>query len=198
MSQDVVTEASAILSRVWNEIHELAGQGHLQNWLQDDVLVESIRSAVNSRTKSYRYVLPTQIASKLANPSLDSRCLQVARGGPGAFDARTVAHTVIVPFDQANDNVLGGSLEPYVNNPLRVPEISDKYRSAQKNQIDWDHLCTVLSAIEERQDTVFTELVFKQVLTEIYRRLAEVHVVYPAPIRINLNKSIGLIESFFS
>jgi hypothetical protein len=198
MPQDVLTEASAVLNRVWTEIHRLAEQGHLPNWLQDNALIEGISRAVNSRTKSYRYVLPTQIVSKLADPSLDCRCLQVARGGPGAFDARTVAHKVVVPFDQANDNVLGGSPEPYVNNPLRVPEISGKYRGAQKNQIDWDYLCTILGAVEERQDVLFTERVFKQVLTEIYRRLSEVHVVYPAPIRISLNKCMGLIERFLA
>lgn len=198
MPQDDVTEASAILNRGWSEIQKLAGQGHLQDWLQNDALVGSIRSAINSRTKSYRYVLPTQIVAKLADPSLDCCCLQVARGGSGAFDARTIAHSVIVPFDQANDNVLGGSPEPYVNNPLRVKEISHKYRSAQKNRIDWDHLCSVLSAVEKRQDTAFTELVFKQILTEVYRRLTEVRVVYPTPLRISLSKSIELIKSFLA
>lgn len=198
MPQDIVAEASAILNRVWSEIQDLAEQGQLQDCLQDSSLIRSIHAAINSSTKSYRYVLPTQIVAKIADPSLDSRCLQVQRGGAGAFDARTVAHTVIVRFDQGNENVLGGSSEPYVSNPLRVQEVSVRYRSKRKDKKDWDHLCKVVEAVEEKQDTAFTESVFKQVLTEIYRRLSEAKVTYPTPIRISLNSSIQLIESFLS
>jgi len=39
-------------------------------------------------------------------------------------------------------------------------------------------------------------LVFKQVLTEIYRRLSEVRVTYPAPMRISLEDTSRLIEDF--
>lgn len=193
-----VDEATAVLNRVWSEICNLAKEEQLQDWFPEEALVESVRSAVNSSTKSYRYVLPTQLVAKLADLSLDCRCLQAGRGTPGSFDARTIAHGVIVPFDQANDNVLGGSPEPYVNNPLRVPEVSDRYRKAQRNQRDWNHLCNVLSIVEKKRDAVFTELVLKQVLTEIYRRLSGVHVVYPTPKRISLNKSIELIENYLA
>lgn len=107
----------------------------MEDWLDDGALIESIHRAINSATKSYHYVLPTQLIAKLADPSLDCRCLQVARGGQGAFDARTIAHKVVVPFDQSNNNVLGGSPEPYVNNPLRVPEVSAQYRKLRKTAL---------------------------------------------------------------
>ncbi len=94
--------------------------------------------------------------------------------------------------------MLGGSPEPYVNNPLRVPEVSREYRSAQKNQEDWDHLCAVLDAVEERQDPLFTESVLKQVLTLIYYRLSEIRVAYPTPMRISLDSALLLIERFLS
>lgn len=181
MLQNIRAEASEILERTWSEICSLAEQGQLQDWLDDDTLIESIRGAINSTAKSFRYVLPTQVIAKLADSSLDCRCLQAARGGSGAFDARTIAHRVVVPFDQANDRVLGGSPEPYVNNPLRVPEVSASYRSAQRNPTDWDYLCHVLSAVEQRQNEEFTSLVLKQVLTEVYRRLSQIRVVYPTP-----------------
>jgi len=198
MAEDIITETTAILNRYWSEISTLAEKEKLNDWIDDKSLIESIRVVTNSSTKSYRYVLPAQIAAKLADSSLDCRCLQASRGGRGAFDARTVAHKVIVPFDQANENVLGGSPEPYVNNPLRVPEISIKYRTAQKNQEDWDHLIKILGAIEKRQEPSFTELIFKQALTEIYRRLSETQVRYPVPKRISLNKCIELLEHFIS
>lgn len=141
MPQGLVAKASTILARTWSGIQKAAGKGRLRDWVESKKLLECVRCAVNSSTKSYRYVLPTQIVAKLARGSLDCRCLQAVRGGMGAFDARTIAHKVVVPFDQANHSVLGGSPEPYVNNPLRVPEVSAKYRKAQKNKTDWDNLC---------------------------------------------------------
>lgn len=198
MPKDLVTQASRILDDAWQGICAIAKTGRLEDCLHDEQLCEGVRRVIASSTKSYRYVLPTQLIAKLADPDLDCRCLQASRGGPGAFDARTVAHKVVVPFDQANDNVLGGSPEPYVNNPLRVPELSDKYRAAQKNQGDWDRLCAVLSAVEGKADVEFTRRVLRQVLTEVYRRLTEVRVIYPAPKRISLDQSLSLIEGFLT
>jgi len=196
--QEIIKRASDILDGTWSAIKDLGQQDQLHDFLDDETVSESIRAAINSRTKTYRYVLPTQIVAKLANENLDCRCVQVTRGGKGAFDARSLAHKVIVPFDQSNESVLGGSAEPYVNNPLRFPEISTKYRSAQKNKRDWDNLCTVLNLVEDKGNREFTLLVFKQILIEVYRRLLGVRVAYPAPIRISLQCSIGILEQFLS
>ena len=76
-----------------------------------------IFDCLTSKIKTYHYVLPTQVLAKCINSKLDCHSIQTAYNKPGAFDARTIAHDVIIPFDQANHNVLGGSTEPYVNNP---------------------------------------------------------------------------------
>lgn len=188
--------SEGILQKTWKEISRLAENQKLQDWLPDTSLAADIRSCVGSKVKTYRYVLPTQLVAKVANASLDCRCLQSSRGGPGSFDARTIAHSVVVPFDQANESVLGGSLEPYVNNPLRVAEVSKDFRSAQKYPQAWDELCRVLDAVEARQSQRFTLAVFKQVLTEVYRRLSLVRVVYPTPRRASLSKTLELIATF--
>lgn len=193
-----IKRATEILDRIWSEICTLAEEGNLRDYLDNTELLENISNVVNSKTKSYRYVLPTQIVSKLTDRSLDSRCIQAGRGGPGAFDARSVADEVIVPFDQNNERVLGGSPEPYVNNPLRCEEFSERCRSQQKNKQDWDNICAVLNSIEEKNAPEFTELVFKQVLTEIRKRLSGVMVIYPLPHRISLNKSMQLIHDYLS
>ncbi len=189
-------KSEKILLKTWKEISHLAEAHKLEDWITDVSLLAVIRSCVNSRIKSYRYVLPTQILAKLADPSLDCHCLQASRGGPGAFDARTIAHSVVVPFDQANESVLGGSQEPYVNNPLRVQEVSEKFRGAQKYPETWDELCKVLDVVEDRGSGSFTLAVFKQVLTEIYTRLSLVRVVYPTPRRVSLSKTLELIGIF--
>jgi|SRR5690348_12940055 len=190
--------AAEILDAEWKRISRAAKSAALKDSLPDQRLAKAISASINSKTKTYRYVLPTQIVSKMADPSLDSHCLQASRGGRGAFDARTIAHDVIVRFDQANENVLGGSQEPYVSNPLRVPEVSIRYRKPQKDKSTWDQLCLVLDAIERKNDPRFTYIVFAQVLIEIYRRLSNVRVLYPAPRRVSLLKTMDVIQTFLS
>ena len=136
-----------------------------------DILKENIRSCLTSNTKSYRYVLPTQLLSKLVDHSLDCRSLQAAFQSKGSFDARTVAHKVLVPFDKENHNVLGGSNEPYVNNPLRCTSVSKTNRARQKNKQDWDKLIYVLETVQNKNEIDFTKKVFDHVLLEISRLL---------------------------
>jgi len=118
--QRFVEACRAYLEQRWDYIAGPAFQSNPQDFIQDDEVIDLIRRSLTSRSKSYHYVLLTQVLCKIIDPSLDARSLQVAWGVPGAFDARTIAHDVIAPFDKANRNVLGGSSEPYVNNPLRV------------------------------------------------------------------------------
>ncbi len=132
----LVEAAAATLQEIWASVLSAAKDGPPSDAIEEDDggLLESIRLSVNSNTKTYRYVLPTQLLAKIADPALDCRSLQAGADRTGSFDARTIAHQVIVPFDQSNDRVLGGSPEPYVNNPVRVPEVSEQYRSAQRNR----------------------------------------------------------------
>lgn len=161
-------------------------------------LVEDIQASVNSRTKTYRYVLPTQVLAKAAVPSLDCRCLQAGRGGEGAFDARSLSHNVIVPFDRQNENVLGGSSEPYANNPVRVAEVTPEHRAAQRNRAGWDALCRVLQALEDTSDPAFTQAVLREVLEVIRGRLEGTAVTYAVPQRVNHPKLLHAVEAYLS
>lgn len=143
-------------------------------------LIQLVQECLTSRIKSYHYVLPTQVLCKVVDPSLNAHSLQVAWGVPGAFDARTIAHSVIVPFDQANQRVLGGSTEPYVNNPLRCPAVSREYREQQKEKQDWDKLVRVLDFVEQIP-VESVSLVFDQILIEIYRLLSLASVSTRSP-----------------
>jgi hypothetical protein len=196
MAVDVITDGTKSLRQLWSDIVDQGEQNKLQDALEDAALITIIQACINSKAKTYRYVLPTQLIAKQVDPSLDCRCIQAARSGKGCFDARTVAHKVIVPFDQANESVLGGAPEPYVSNPIRVPEVSEKHRAQQKNKQDWDKLCKVLNLVQSRNSKKFTEQVLMQVLIEIYRRLAGVRVVYPTPSRISLMRCLKLIADY--
>lgn len=186
------------LEKRWQHICKETEEKSGKEPLGDDFkeIKSLIGDCLTSNTKTYHYVLPTQILSKCVNPDVDSHSIQTAYGKKGAFDARTIAHGAIVPFDKANYNVLGGSSEPYVNNPLRCPAITATYRSQQKNKTDWDKLIKVLDYIESKNDKKITKAVFDQVLFEIHKLLADVRVLYPTPNRISLNQTIQIVSQF--
>lgn len=121
------------LNNQWNKINKIAIK-ELNDYLGEEYrnLKSDIIACLKSETKSYHYVLPTQLLSKVVEHSRDCRSLQASYDKPGAFDARSIAHKVIIPFDKKNHNVLGGSSEPYVNNPLRYPAVTREYEAKTK------------------------------------------------------------------
>lgn len=188
------------LSERWEYIQKLTASEPIVEPLNDDFLEtkQNIIDCLTSRTKSYRYVLPTQILCKAVDETLDCRSLQAADDSTGPFDARTIAHKIIVPFDNDNHNVLGGSSEPYVNNPLRCTSVSIANRERQKNKSDWDKLISILEHVQTANDDVYTKKGLDQVLFEIHKLLADVIVIYPTPSRISLDKTLEIIEQFIS
>lgn len=112
----------------------------------------------------------------------------------GAFDARSLCHEVVVPFDQANERVLGGSREPYVNNPLRVPRVSHDYLEARKDKVGWEILIAALDWLEEHPSSENHFL--DGILIVVAERLATVAVTYPTPSRIGLGPTIELVGAF--
>lgn len=74
---------------------------------------------------TYKYVLFTALLSKATDPTINALCLQKKSTLPGAYDARTVCHKIIVPFEMETlEKALGGSNEPFLNKPARFPELS--------------------------------------------------------------------------
>jgi len=130
----------------------------------------------------------------MSDPSLDCRSVQASCGLPGAFDARSVCHKVLVPFDRKNNNVLGGSKEPYLNNPLRIPAVIAAHRGAQKDKDGFDDLCLVLD--DAQADPAIVPLLFRVLLLAIRDRLATVAVTYPVPNRMSLTQTQALMSEF--
>src|SRR4030042_176615 len=195
-----VEQCRAFLHSRWEEVTASLETGVFCDPLLPDHagLRDHVVACLTSSTKSYRYCLPTQILAKCVNPLLDSHSLQASYSHPGAFDARTIAHKVIAPFDQENYRVLGGAPEPYVNNPLRCPAVTGECRNQQKNKVDWDRLIGILDAVEEENRKDFTEAVFGQVLAEMHRMLSSVQVLYPIPNRVSLARTTDIISRFTS
>ncbi|MDO8637280.1 MAG: restriction endonuclease, SacI family [Dehalococcoidia bacterium] len=196
---ELAGKCSVVLTNMWDKVQRSFGEEtESKDAVIVQTLVDAISRSVNSKTKTYRYVLPTQLTAKIADPSLDCRCVQAGRIRVGSFDARSICDSVIVPFDKANHDVLGGSPEPYVNNPLRVTEVTKEFRERQKDKSGWDDLCFVLEKVETAKDFQFTEQVLEQTLIEVYKRLSTTHISYPIPKRISFRQTQKLLSDYLS
>ena len=103
---------------------------------------------------TYKYVLFTAILAKATDATINPLCLQKKSSLPGSYDARSVCHKVIVPFEQTTLNkILGGSNEPYLNKPARFKEL-DKTNAVRRgnDQAILNELCDNLPLIQTSED----------------------------------------------
>ena len=93
------SQAKALLAEEWDRALQ-------QNRSGPDRLVDEL---VNSKVKSIRYALITQILGRVADPRRSVMAVQLGDGSEGAWDARSFAKDVIVPWEIENNHFLGGS-----------------------------------------------------------------------------------------
>ncbi len=83
-----------------------------------------IKSILEGSHLTFKYILFTAILAKATDHRINPLCLQVSSKLEGSYDARSLCHSVIVPFEKHSlSKILGGSNEPYLNKPARFPEI---------------------------------------------------------------------------
>src|SRR5262245_36204347 len=80
---------------------------------------------IGGREKAPRYALVVQTLLKLVLPSAPIRQLRGYADAPSGFSARALAKNVVGPFDAEHDEILGGSEDPYVSNPLRRDRLDE-------------------------------------------------------------------------
>lgn len=74
---------------------------------------------------TYRYILVTGLLAKATNVKVNPLALQAGADIQGAYDARSLCHSVLVPFERsALQDRLGGSNEPFLNKPARFTTLS--------------------------------------------------------------------------
>lgn len=115
---------------------------------------EFIDLVIDNTHLTFKYVLFTAILSKATDVTINTLCLQKKSKLPGAYDARTVCHKVIVPFEMETlEKVLGGSNEPFLNKPARYEEL-DKSNAVRRgnDQMLLNALCDNLPLIHTSED----------------------------------------------
>lgn len=114
---------------------------------KDDEIGKDIELILRGTHKTYRYVLITGILAKATEESADALSIQAQDTSDGAYDARSLCHSVIVPFErQYLPESLGGSNEPYLNKPARFPRIS--LDNAVRSGNDRDTLVRLKTTLE--------------------------------------------------
>ena len=86
---------------------------------------EQIKSVLYADHKTYKYILITALLAKACDTEVNPLALQAGAQLNGAYDARSLCHKVIVPFERNFlNNALGGSNEPFLNKPARFTHLS--------------------------------------------------------------------------
>ncbi|WP_293928964.1 restriction endonuclease, SacI family [Sphingobacterium sp. UBA6320] len=84
-----------------------------------------INFVLNSNHKTYKYILINGLLAKATVNTVNPLALQAKSKLKGAYDARSLCHSVLVPFErEVLNNRLGGSNEPFLNKPARFEELS--------------------------------------------------------------------------
>ncbi|MBM4346523.1 MAG: restriction endonuclease, SacI family [Deltaproteobacteria bacterium] len=191
-------QAKELLERYWQAIVAEASAKPDIEYIDDSTLHQAICSSVNHRQVTYRFCLPIQVLGKLTNPTLDCLRLQKKKGDPddvSGWDARSLGSKVVAPFNQGKKTFSAPSNDPYVGNPMRIPRMV--YNDPSKKDVKgWNTLIDVLEQVESRNNPDFTELVFLQVLLEIFRRQKSLRFTYPLPLRISLENTFSLAHRF--
>lgn len=93
----------------------------------NDAVGRKIDNILRGTHKTYRYILVTALLAKATNESVDILSLQRGDGKKGKYDARSLCHKVLVPFETMRlPGCLGGSNEPFLNKPARFVSLSLK------------------------------------------------------------------------
>lgn len=93
----------------------------------------ALRDILTAKDVTYKYILITGLLGKRTNPHIHPRALQARSSLPGAYDARSLCHSVLVSFEKSKGNLFGLSNEPFLNKPARHPE-HDKNNLQLKNK----------------------------------------------------------------
>ena len=117
---------------------------------------DNITTVINSDRKTYRYMLFVGLLVSVTDQRLHPRCLQQKASCNGAFNARSLCAEVVVPFEKSTlKGRLGGSCDPYVSNPARLPMV-EKNNDA-KSSLDRDHLSRLYDVLEYAKNSNLPE-----------------------------------------
>ena len=115
-------------------LRSAAKEGRSKGYAPRSRYAKEIEAIITGSHLTYKYILVTALLAKATNAKINTLALQAGAELDGAYDARSLCHSVIVPNEAALlDNALGGSNEPYLNKPARFTHLSPRNPVRQGN-----------------------------------------------------------------
>lgn len=121
--------------------HEKARELLAAAWVKTDdqsivppaKVVAALNEVLAAKDVTFKCILVTGLLAKYTERQINPRALQVSSSLMGAYDARSLCHEVVVPFEKEHGDLWGLSNEPFVNKPARHPE-HDKANKQLRNK----------------------------------------------------------------
>lgn len=192
MSREIDTKkAKELLNKEWSRIQN----EDEAEYIDDDFVSETIPNVLEGSQLTYRYILITNVLAKAANGDIHYRSLQAKAELDGAYNARSLGHDVIVEFDKDNGERIGGSNEPFLNQPARNPEweMSVPARSDAAKE----RLYVLLKKLEEKTENGELDPidVLRQTLQE-YSEMEAKTIDFDPPTDVSYNKLANVIATY--
>lgn len=155
-----------------------------------------IDTILDNKHLTFKYVLFNALLSKATDENINPLCLQKHSKLPGSYDARTICHKVIVPFEKNElDKVFGGSNEPFLNKPARFPELSPNNAVRKGNDLLLlNTLCLNLPKINTSEEAYYALVYFLKKAIDIREKK---RLLY-SNIQVHTNIVPQQLLSFFS
>lgn len=187
--------ASELLQTEWNYVESRQDKNFLSTKLYNQE-IQWIKEIIRGKQLTYKYILLTAALAKVINPHVHYRALQKGSKLQGAYDARSLAHGVVVPFEKSHGERFGGSNEPFLNRPARYPEFDlsnrDRTRNAQERLFYLLDNCQGYFT----QDKKFPKAFLRQVLKEMGSLQLTKRDFKVPPVQVSLQATVDIVNEF--
>lgn len=159
-------EACKILADCWNKREHT-----------DDEIGRTISRIIYGDHLTYRYILVNALLAKATNVNVNALALQAKAPIKGSYDARSLCHKVLVPFDKQKMSCgLGGSNEPFLNKPARFEMLSKT--NAVRNGNDRQTLETLIGLLPRVKDSDEAKKYLRSALFDVAKLAASKEQLY--------------------
>src|SRR3989338_3447132 len=151
---------------------------------KSDDISKLISDVISGAHITYKYILVTGLLAKTTSEEVNPLALQAGAPIKGAYDARSLCHKVLVPFERNFlQNALGGSNEPFLNKPARFTHLSDK--NAVRNGNDRQILNTLIQIFNNVKTSADAEKYLTCSLKMLVKRIEQLSKIHNTSVSFN-------------
>lgn len=149
---------------------------------KNDETSNAVKKVLNGSHKTYKYILINAILAKATNNNIDPLSLQAGAPLKGAYDARSLCHQVLVPFERDFlQNALGGSNEPFLNKPARFTHLSTD--NAVRKGNDKETLNLLIDTLPKIKSSKDAKAYLSCALEFLNKRIEELQALHESEIK---------------